>query len=266
MLPQHISSLAISGTCKAGLGRALAFLLLLACAACDPAIGRVTWHVGDSTSYQLGEELDLAAQLRPRGDVIVRLATVPGYALGRHGPYYVGRLEAAAAPLVPEAFAAEMESVGLPVPRRLGTPDWVLVQLGTNDLGRPFAELGADPAALIPQRCGAGPLFEICAGGIENFARVDTDAELEAAITQLLGAIPTSARILWVMPSPRVPVEQRVRFRAALERAPRLVHVLELPAELYQHDGIHFDDGQGEVLAGQMIVAELDRLDGRVQP
>lgn len=249
-------------------------LLLLACAACDPWPGRVTWHVGDSKSYQLGEELDLAAQLRPRGDVIVRLATVPGYALGRHGPYYVGRLQAASAPLVPPALAAEMESVGLPVPRRLGSPDWVLVQLGTNDLVLPFDEIGADPEQLIARRCGAGPLFELCAGGYRNFAPVDTDPELDAAIASLLAAIPRRARILWEMPSPRVPVEQRVRFRAALERAPRLVHILELPHWLYEPDGIHFsgeicDTARNltcEQVAADQIVAELDRLDGRVQP
>ena len=187
-------------------------LLLMFTAACDPAIGRYTWHVGDSTAYELGEELDVAAQLRPRGDAILRLSTVPCYALAAQGAYFVGRLQAASL-------------------RTGASPDWVLVQLGSNDFRYP-----------------------------EQKALVDTDAELDAAIAALLTTMPPGARVLWVLPGPGIAQEDRTRLRAALERAPRRVETLTLPEALYG-DGIHFGAQAAE--AARLIIAELDRLDGR---
>lgn len=94
--------------------RLVSVLALLGLVACDPHVGRFIWHVGDSTSSQIGQELEWSASLRPYGDVIIPIARVPTYALGAQLNYFTGRLASASL--------------------RVGMPDVALVQLGSNDL------------------------------------------------------------------------------------------------------------------------------------
>ncbi len=189
-------------------------LLLTACAACDNSIGsgRYVWHIGDSTSSELPDRLSIGGW-RPQGYAFLSLALRPGYALGRDLGYYTERLESAR--------------------ERAGNPDWVLIQLGSND---------------YRGECG------------ECMALVDSPQELDAAVGTLLAFVPASARILWVMPGPGVPQSWRSHLRAGLERSSRRIELLELPANLYV-DGIHFGIGTQESLdAGIAILTRLDQL------
>jgi hypothetical protein len=207
----------------------LACLVLSLLCACDAApVGRVIWHVGDSTSVQLGEELEFRASLRHQGDVIVGIVRLPGGALGRDLAHYTRRLRAAHSPLVPEAMAAQLEIAGLPVPRRLGEPDLILIQLGSNDL-TPHG----DPTV---------------------FQLVDTNEELDTAIAALLAALPPGVPVLWVEPGPFVGPQRGSHFLGALQRAG--VRTLRLPDAFY-FDGIHFGD---EIGAARDIVSALDTM------
>lgn len=191
--------------------RILALALLLT--ACDNTIspGRYVWHIGDSTSSELASRLAIG-QWGERGFAFLSLGLVPGFALGRDQIYYRDRLESAKL--------------------RAGTPDWVLVQLGSNDFS------GA---------CAECPAF------------VDAPEELDQAIAMIVGSVPATSRILWVMPGPGVPQQWRSHLRQGLDRSPRKIDVLELPAELYI-DTIHFGLGVESLDAGLSIIGQLNQL------
>jgi len=201
--------------------RSLLSLSLIVLLTGCPCVGRYVWQIGDSTAYLISEELHAAGGLRDVGDALLVLGAAPGFALGTQNDYFVGRLESA-------KFGG-----------RCGAPDWVLIQLGTNDL------FTYDPAT----------------GGFDSPVDVEIDApgELDVAIARLVDAVPESARILWVMPGPGVAQDRRSYLRAGLERSPRKIEVLELPSEIYG-DGIHFRDEQK---AAVLIVAEMDRLEAQ---
>lgn len=186
-------------------------LALLCLTACEPF---VIWQIGDSTAYELGEELPLAAG----GSLVVPVGVFPGVSLGLHNDYFIARL-------------------GRAVELQLGSPSWVVVQLGSNDFGQ-----SSDPQ-----------YAELAAA---THSAVDTDAELDAAIASLLEAVPASARILWVIPGPGVQASDRSRLLEALARAPRPIETLELPAEIYR-DGIHFGDQHA---AAQGIIQRIEAL------
>ena len=237
----------VPGACRhcgsAGLARVvLSVLLLLGAVACDPAAGRYLAHLGDSNGALLGEYLEQTASWRSRGDVILRLPPIPGYTLGYHLPYWTQRLSS--------TFAGG----------RAGIPDWVLIQLGTNDMA-PFPGCDFDPAK--------PPCYE----------SIDTDQELDAAIDALLGAVPIGSRMLWVEPAPVVEISRRERFRGALVRAQlrwplEILHIPEellyepgfgIPSEIrptYEPDGVHIALEMRTFVA-RVIIRELDRLDGR---
>jgi len=189
--------------------RTLLCALVFLCS-CDPAVRRVVEHYGDSTSYQLIHFLNRAGSLREAGDLWIEIASVPTYGLVRNGDYFAERANAA------HAF--------------IGTnAQWVVVQLGTNDLAY-----------------------------VERYALIENDALLDASIESFLAVLPPAARVLWVMPSPNLPADRLERYRAALERSPRKIEIMDLPVELYETAGNHFSDPKG---AADRIVARLDELD-----
>lgn len=188
-------------------------MILTACAACDNSIvqGRYVWHIGDSTAGEIPTRLSIGGW-RAQGYAFLSLGLIPGYSLGRELGYYRDRLASAN--------------------QRAGVPDWLLVQLGSNDFR------GGCPECL---------------------ALVDTPEELDVSVAGLLEFAPPSARILWVMPGPGVPVQWRNHLRAGLERSPRRIEILELPPELYM-DGIHFGLGIHDLDAGLAVLGRLDQL------
>lgn len=209
---------------------------IFALLACDPQLGRVYWHMGDSNSSGIIEELHVIAAdgdlrdgvlvPRQRGDLIVPVASVPFAALGRDLAYFTTRAKSVAARAVP--------------------CDAIVVSLGTNDL----AEL-------------VWPL--------ETWPLVDTDVELDAALDTFLGALP-SVPVLWIVPaSPASMEERRVHFRRGLLRAqarwPKLVLLDPSPAWFQgsRADGVHWSaEGEGEIV--RALVARLDAIFAEAQP